>query len=468
MEKKPAERYATAREMADDLERYLAGEPVLAAPSSYSRLIAGKINQHLRELEAWWHDHILSDHEYDALRHGYERLSEKEDAWIMEVRRLSLAQVSLYLGAWVLVVGAALIFLFRYVGLSGTLSVALVTAATIPTAAMGIHTWREGRKRIAIAYLLAFCLLLPVTLLVVMNEYKIEAVPDKEKLELFWKISGDFNKITNAQLWWAILISLPAYLWLRRFTKSSVFSLMVAVMGVLLGHVTLLRSGLLERLDDPGWYYFRLMPLALLFFYIGNVLEREKHPEDSRYFYPIAVAFTYVSLSGVAGFHVPYAQWLGGVAPWTRGQVEYLFIVNAGIYYALQRSFERFHTPQMRIVSKAFRFVIPGHVLLSMLLLGITATQRWNGEAGEFAMKMEARAFEVGLPVVACLIVFWSIPKQMKNYLATGMLFLAIGVVRLEQDLFKDRAEWPIVLMFAAARYPAIKLVLRRWMKARQ
>ncbi len=88
--------------------------------------MSGKISQHLLELEGWRRDRILSDHEFDGLRKSYGRLIEKEDAWIMEVRRLSLPQVSLYLGAWVLVVGAALIFLFRYLGLSGTLPVLLV------------------------------------------------------------------------------------------------------------------------------------------------------------------------------------------------------------------------------------------------------------------------------------------------------------------------------------------------------
>src|SRR5205809_4072818 len=46
----------------------------------------------------------------------------------------------------------------------------------------------------------------------------------------------------------------------------------------------------------------------------------------------IAVVFTFAALSGLASAHKPYQDWLATKLPWTRGQIEYLFIVNAGIY----------------------------------------------------------------------------------------------------------------------------------------
>jgi serine/threonine protein kinase len=126
LEKDPTDRYASAREMADDMERYLAGEPVLAVPTAYARIMSGKIDEHVRDLEAWKADNIISEHEFDSLRNKYDGLVDRDDAWIMQMRRLSLAQVSLYLGAWVLVIGAALIFLFAYHHLRGPLAVLVV------------------------------------------------------------------------------------------------------------------------------------------------------------------------------------------------------------------------------------------------------------------------------------------------------------------------------------------------------
>jgi predicted Ser/Thr protein kinase len=476
LEKNPADRYQSAREMAADLERYLAGERVLASPPAYARLMAGQVARHLDDIESWRRDRIVEDSEYDALRKPYERLAERDDAWILETRRLSLSQVSLYLGAWILVAGAALLALFHYPGLAGIRAVLGAALAAAPTLWFGLRCWRSDQRRTGIAFLLAFCLLWPIVLLVAMNQYGWFGAftRGRHDLELLSGLSGA-RLVTNAQLWWAILLALPVYLWLRRFTGSTVFSLVLAVMIALLAGATLLRMGLIDWLsNDPGRPYFWLTPWAALLLAIGMTLERLGHGGDSGYFYPIAVGFTVAALSGVAAFHEPYATWLKEAAPWTRGQVEYLFILNAGAYFALQLACERFHLAQMRRVARSFRFLIPGHVMTSLLLLGLVASSRWDSAPADLARRLEARLFEVLLPAVACLFVFSSVPRQMKNFLVTGLVFLAIGVVRLQQDLFKDQAFWPIslladglILMFAAARYSSLKLALARWLGRR-
>jgi hypothetical protein len=471
LEKKPADRYGSAREMARDLERFLAGEAVVAAPQTYSRLIGGRVQEHVRELESWWREQIISDSEYDGLRKRYERLTEHEDAWIMEARRLTVPQVTLYLGAWVLAVGAALPAFFEYARLSGPAAVLTACAAAAPTAWIGIRLWKRGHFRVAVAFLLAFCLLLPVAVLVGLTESHIASgfTQGQERMELFVRM-GAPKQTTNAQVWWALLAALPASLWLRRFTRAPVFSLVAAAACALFGLVTLLRMGALDWLaNDPGRFYFHLIPWAALFLAAGFVLERWHKFDDSRYVYPFGVIFTWMALSGVAGFHEPYAKWLGRVAPWTRAQIEYLFILNAGVYFLLDRACELLRTPQMRNVGKAFRFVIPGHVLTSLFLLGLSASQRWEQTPANAGFKLEARLLEWLLPAAAFVFVFGSIPRQMKNFFATGLLFLALGVVRLQQDYFRDRALWPMVLigaglslMLAAAHYAPLRMRVRR------
>jgi hypothetical protein len=137
--------------------------------------------------------------------------------------------------------------------------------------------------------------------------------------------------------------------------------------------------------------------------------------------------------------------------------VEYLFLINAAVYFALDRLFERTGSAQLHTVGKSFRFVIPGHVMTSLLLLGMDAKSPF-----------EARILEWTLPAIACVFVFGSIPRQMKNFFVSGLLFFAIGVYRLQQNVFPRRGAWPVALlaagmalMIAAANYAPLKV---RWM----
>jgi hypothetical protein len=367
--------------------------------------------------------------------------------------------------------GAVLVVLFDYLRFAGTPAVLVTAAAAGSTGFIGIRCWREGQRRIGVAYLLAFCLLLPVSFMVFTGQYGIltAATQNNSKLEFFARFES-FRKATNAQLWWAVALSLPGYLWLRRFTRSSVFSLVLAFMAAMLALVTLLRMGLLEWLDkDPGKIYLRLLPFALVFFFLSIMIERLRFATDSRYFYFFAVAFTLVGLSGVAGLHEPYANWLKSAVPRSRGQTEYLFMINALIYFTLQHLCDRVPSAQMRWVAKTFRFVIPGHVLSSLFLLGLSASDAWHEHLADIALRHEVRFFEVFLPLAACAFIFASVPKQMKNFLVTGLLFLALGIIRLQQDLFHGHAAWPLslllaglALMVAAANYPSLR-AFRLW-----
>jgi hypothetical protein len=121
------------------------------------------------------------------------------------------------------------------------------------------------------------------------------------------------------------------------------------------------------------------------------------------------------------------------------------------------------------VVARAFRFVIPGHILGAVLSLGVNATRLWNKALQDLSLKHEARTFEIILPLLACIFIYASIPKQMKNYFVTGSLFLVIGIVRLQQDIFQDRALWSIsllalglLLMLGATRYSSIKMSISR------
>jgi serine/threonine protein kinase len=451
LEKNPDDRYPSAGEFARDIERYLAGESVIASPKSYSRLMSGRIAGHLKELEQWKHDRILSEYEHDSFRKLYDRLVDREDAWIMEMRRFSLMQVLLYLGAWILVIGAFLFTLYEYERIPGPAPILFDAAATFGAGFLGMRLWRSSDRKRAVPVLLSFCLLLPSTLILLMQHAELFAQFTKGDKDLeFFHYFESLRLITNAQLWWAILFSIPLYVWIRRKTHSPVFSLVLSTSTAIWCLVTLLRLGVIEWFEtDPGKPYLYLIPFAAAFLLTGLILERFKLSEDSRYFYPVAVLFTLIALSGVAGFHEPYRNWLEHRFPFTRGQIEYLFAINGLLYWILQRTCEQAASAQMRRVAKAYRFFIPGHILGAIFILGINATDQWNKSIADSSLHFEARLFEILLPLASAAFVFAAIPKQMKNFLASGMLFLAVGIIRLQQNLLEDWISWPLSLMIA-------------------
>ena len=64
---------------------------------------------------------------------------------------------------------------------------------------------------------------------------------------------------------------------------------------------------------------------------------------------------------------------------------------------------------------------------------------------------------------------------QMKNFFASGLLFFAIGVFRLQRDVFHESAIWPafllvsgLTLMVAAANYAPLRVGLARILKFRR
>ncbi len=112
-------------------------------------------------------------------------------------------------------------------------------------------------------------------------------------LELFHRLESP-RQATNAQIWWALSRDCRSAGALRRFTRAPVFSLMFAAMTAMLCLATLLRVGV-ARLPGP-----RPRPLLLRSAALRRALHGRRirlgatsDPDDSRYFYPFAVVFTW-------------------------------------------------------------------------------------------------------------------------------------------------------------------------------
>ena len=130
----PARRPAIG-EVASDIERFLAGEPARLRPALYGDILHEHVEEHGRRLADWARQGIISGPEKDRLDAVYRRLLSDEDHWVFDARRLSIGQVALYTGAWLLVIGGAFLTWLGWHDMGAT---ARWLAPALPVVALGV------------------------------------------------------------------------------------------------------------------------------------------------------------------------------------------------------------------------------------------------------------------------------------------------------------------------------------------
>ena len=173
LERDPLQRYLSAGELADDLERYLKGQVVLAHPSVYQTQLESRVRDIIREVEKCGEDGILSPRDVDLLVTSHRQIveSESDDSSIPDWVRIWGWQVFLYVGAMVLVTSPITLICFPEIWKSfpgeqsGRSAFALI--CFVVAFLGGASLWRRDQVRKALPFLISVALLTcPVTYVV--------------------------------------------------------------------------------------------------------------------------------------------------------------------------------------------------------------------------------------------------------------------------------------------------------------
>lgn len=160
----PADR-PSAETVVLELGRFLSGEPVRLRPRLYEDLLRRRVSEHENEAAQWHAQGIISREERDQLQTLHRRLLADEDHWIIDARRLTLAQTVLYTSTWTVVVAAILLVWLARADLGAPWRWLAPLLATGSLLFLGLHAERRREALAAASFLAGAALsLVPSTL----------------------------------------------------------------------------------------------------------------------------------------------------------------------------------------------------------------------------------------------------------------------------------------------------------------
>jgi serine/threonine protein kinase len=249
MEHDPALRHGSAREMAQDLRRALAGRPVLARPSLYDRTLEQRVRPHLEQVSEWLRLKLIHPHEAARIEQAYRQLEAREDDWILQSRSLSYSQIALYLGAFVLLLGGlSTLGVHRvFETVEGLAPPTLTLALPALLLTVAAHALERGPHRaVAVALRVASLALVPLYALIAQHELGLFPLDDDAR----WQLLEDLD-LSNRQLQVALLCGCAAGAWMAERTRTVAVSSILTALLVMAWLAFLADLGLEEWLE-PG------------------------------------------------------------------------------------------------------------------------------------------------------------------------------------------------------------------------
>lgn len=457
LEKNPHRRYANARDLSEDIGRYLRGEKVWSMPSFLTDKIQQEVFYHRQKLKIWRDNELVTQKEFDKLENIYERMISPPDPSIIEARELSLSQVCLYLGGWIAVLGSFVLFYKTWDQIPIFWRPTPAIAATALMTLFGILMWRKKENRLAVGFFATANLLIPITILLTLGQWDILSSANypwgTETIYQGLSEAGSHLIVGNLQLY------ISAWCWLAfsflflRLTRSSIFVLFSIIAFLVWLTTCYIIAGMEDWTPDiiAGRYLFAGIGLFIL----GTILDRHRL---THYAWPLCVAglvFVVTPLSIIAISDNTLFGWLlskpeGLIQD---EQIALSFACNGLIYLGLATTCRSLGTILQRRLAQALNWFGPLHILGTLKIL----------DTEDFASEGHQLIYRILLPIASFAFVFGSVTRQMKSFFFSGLGGIAASVHKFTVEYLDKYFAWPVSLIVTGIVWMFVSWLVPRW-----
>lgn len=444
MEPDPAQRYESARRLADDLRRFFERREIFARPTRYVRERSGRLHNHLTDIQLWRQQRLIDTREMDRMARPYQRMLEADSAWDELSRRFPWGTALLRLGGWLAVLSSVLWPAFYWDDL---VRWQRVTGVAAPFFLLNVAGWlylRRGSLLNAVVFLSTGSLLLPMLVAVTLAEYGWLRAPQLAVQELFGQDAlspppAGFV-LTNVQIS-VVAAAFTAYaLLLLATVRAKVFAIWVGVGAYLVYSSILLLLGLVYWLDHEriAWALVGCLPACLLFSPAAGILRRRGRSRVATVFYSFFPIPFVLVLTALARFGSE--EWLRAPASWDSNAVQLWLMVHGLIYLALGLAHVRSATAVARFWGELFLLLVPVSMLVPINVLFEEGP--FLGRAGG----REISLYECAAVLISVALVVSGTQIRRAALVAPGLVGLAVAVTRITDLHFEGELAWPLGL----------------------
>jgi serine/threonine protein kinase len=447
LETDASNRYPDAQQMAADLARYIRGETVAARPTTIARQFSDQVEQHIADAHLWKKQQLITETESNRLQRLLMQMLRPETHWILDSRILSVSQVTLYLGAWLVLLALSVGLQRGWNALDGVpwLRVGMGATIAIIMVGTGLRLHHRGEKRVSLGFLVTACLSVPIALWLVFRETGWLEAGASAGDELFGEIADDLDGLHNAQvlvnaaLW--VIVSLA----LRWRIGSSVFTPFLVMAAGLIAASSWSTAGWLDYSDHVSLAKFGSwwLVIGLATFVLGLSLNRREEwhqkefgqlrarPHDSWVVLAAALLAIIAGLSLMA-WHQPQWYWLGlrqsfdvdGEPDITTRAAA--FMVNGVALQALMFVLERSRTLVRSRLAELLRWITPQHFLAAIIFLIHDALETWS-DSKPIESTVAIWLWLIALYIVSLIFCYLSVRRQWRPFMITGVLYLGVA-----------------------------------------